>query len=155
MGADDGERIDRHIRFKAGRRMHVRVLAASLHAEQRRWAQGIGKQRARDRDESSIRLRRHQDGQSLRCLGFKARAEKARSRARNCQCVEKSGLVEKADIGCDRGVERRDIADAAVERIARSRLGARESCDLLDRERPLGLCSVRHAPVHDESLSHA
>jgi hypothetical protein len=29
-------------------------------------AQGIGKQRARDRDEGSIRLRSHQHGQSLR-----------------------------------------------------------------------------------------
>ena len=35
MGADDGQRTDRHIRFKTSRRMHVRVLAASLHAEQR------------------------------------------------------------------------------------------------------------------------
>ena len=34
VGADDGERIDRHIGFKAGRRMHERVLAAAFHAEQ-------------------------------------------------------------------------------------------------------------------------
>ena len=126
IGADDGERIDRHIRFKACRRMHVRVLAASFHAEQRRWAQGIGKQRARDRDEGAIRLGRHQDGQTLRRLGFKARADEAGARARDRQRVEKFGLVEKADVGCDRGVERRDIADAPVERIARSRLGARQ-----------------------------
>ena len=35
IGADDRERIDRHIRFKARRRMNVRVLAASFDAEQR------------------------------------------------------------------------------------------------------------------------
>ena len=138
IGADDGERIDRHIRFKACRRMNVRVLAASFHAEQRRRAQGIGKQRARDRDEGAIRLGRHQDGQALRRLGFKARADETGARARDRQGVEKFGLVEKADIGCDRGVERGDIADAPVERIARARLGARQRRDLLDRQRPLG-----------------
>jgi hypothetical protein len=31
----------------------------------------------------------------------------------------------------------------------------RQRRDLLDRERPMGSCSVRHAPVHDESSSHA
>ena len=35
IGADHCERIDGHVRFKTSRRMHVRVLAASLHAEQR------------------------------------------------------------------------------------------------------------------------
>ena len=38
IGADYGERIDRHIRLKACRGMNVRVPAASFHAEQRRWA---------------------------------------------------------------------------------------------------------------------
>ena len=113
-------------------------LLRSVHAEHRRWAQGIGKQRARDRDEGPIRLGRHQDGQTWRRLRFKARADEASSRARDRQRVEKFGLVEKADVGCDRGIERRDIADAPVERIARSRLGARQLSDLLDRERPLG-----------------
>ena len=88
-------------------------------------------------------------------LRFKARADEAGARARDGQGVKKSGLVEKADIGRDRGVERGDIADAPVERIAGAQLGARQRRDLLDREHPLGSQGVRHAPVHDESLSQA
>ena len=99
----------------------------------------------RDRDESPIRLRRHQDCQAWRRLRFEARADEAGTCARDRQRVEKFGLVEKADVGGDRDVERGDITDTPVERIARSRLGARERRDsqrALD-DRGCSRCSAR------------
>ena len=109
-----------------------------------------GKQRTRHRDEGAIRLRRHQHRERIRRGVLEMRLQQAGSGARHGQLTEIFLIVEEADVGRSRRVERSDVADTPVERSAGARLGTRERDDLSDRQLAFYWEEVRHAPAVDE-----
>ena len=81
------------------------------------------------------------------------RASKRGASRQTPACVDRPAasryfaLSRKRDVGRPRRVERRDVADAPVERTSAARLGARERDDLADRQLAVDWEEVRHAPA--------
>ena len=119
----------------------VRRRRAAGHAEQRRWPQ-------RSRETARAPPRRRPDrvaaSPAPRAAAAPAPQTAARSsrRRRACRPVRPRyfGLSRKLISDAAAAVERRDIADAPVERIAAPRLGARQRGDLADRQLAIWLC---------------
>ena len=149
-GPDHRERIDRHARLDPRRGMHIGAPRAAIRAEQRGRPQCRRKQRTRHRDEGAIRLRRHQHRERIRRGVREMRLQQAGSGPRRGQLTEIFLIVEEADVGRSRRVQRSDVADTPVERSAGARLGTRERDDLSDRQLAFYWEEVRHAPAVDE-----
>ena len=75
----------------------------------------------------------------------KARRDQAGAGAGVSERIEIFRVVEKADVGRPGAIERRDIADAAVGRIAVTQLGVRQRRNLGDRQLAIGFDKSRHA----------
>ena len=102
-------------------------------------------ERARDCNEGAIRFGRDQQRKRIGRLCGKALRRQAGAGARRRERIEIFRIVEKANVGRPRAIKRRNIADAPVERRIRSRLGAGEPDDLLDRQLAVGWEEMRHS----------
>ena len=128
------------------------LAARPWRLEQRRRPQRIGEELARHGDEGRIGMRDLEHRDARRQRRGKARPDQTGAGARRRGVAEIFGIVEEAQIGRARGIERRDIADAAIGRIALAQLGARQRGDLAGRQFAIGGDKIGHPAVRNTSL---
>ena len=108
-----------------------RALRDAACLEQRGRPHRAGIELLGDRDEGAIRRRRHQDRDARRRLSGEALGGEADAGPRGAVGSGISRVLQEGQVGRSGAVERRDAADAAVGRDARTRDGAGQGGNLL------------------------
>ena len=108
------------------------------------WSEQVRKELAGDGDEGRIGLRGFENDKTLRRLGGKPRRDQACAGP----CLRKLAsifrVIHKADVGRSGRVERCDVTNAPIGRIALTQFGARQRRDLAGREFAVRYDKVPH-----------
>jgi hypothetical protein len=114
--------------------MNDRARRHPTRSKQRGWAQRIGIEPARDRNEGRVRLPYAQHVEMARRLGGEALGGQAGAGAGRDQGIGIFRTVQERNVLRTGAVEGRNVDDHVIKPGARADLGPRELCNLLDRE---------------------
>ena len=90
-------------------------------------------------------MRRLQYGNAARRRGGETGRDQTGAGTRARQIAEVFRAVEKTEVGRGGGIERRNVADAPLGRIAFAQFGARQRNDLADRQLTVRFDKIGHS----------